>query len=99
MFGYCTLAPDGETFSTIRPYNSIHPDAEGSYMGFQPSMRPETYLLLFGHIVFQVQFVANEIRLDPARPIVRRANSGQMWAVREIADNTLIVGFISNNSV
>ena len=32
--GYCTLAPDGETFSAVRPYNSIHPDAEGGFMGF-----------------------------------------------------------------
>ena len=68
-------------------------------MGFQPSLSPETHLLLFGHVVFYVKFVASEIRLDSDRPIVRAAAGGNMWSVREIAHNTLVVGFFGKNAV
>ena len=91
-------ADDDHHFSQVKPFSDIIEEAgSGNFMGFQPSLSPDTFLLLKGKAIYPIQFVANEIRLNPAREIVRQdANTnGMMWAVREIADNVLAVGYFS----
>ena len=90
-----------EHFSQTKPFSDIIEEAgNGNFMGFQPSLSPDTFLLLKGSAIYPIQFVANEIRLNPAREVVRQdANTnGMMWAVREIADNVLAVGYFSGSN-
>ena len=63
-------------------------------MGFQPGLKSDTFFLLTANRIIPIQFVANQMRKHPERPIVERlGTNSMMWAVREIAENTLAVGF------
>ena len=62
-------------------------------MGFQPGLGPNTFLLLTDNRVFPIQIVDNVLKMHPTKAIVRQKEGGTMWAVREIAEETIAVGF------
>ena len=74
----------------VKPYTSIDADANGRFMGFQPSLSSDTFLLLQDRSVFPIQFRPNGlIGVHPSKSVIKRDNnnSGMMWAVREFAPN------------
>ena len=64
-------------------------------MGFEPSLSRDTYFLLLDEAIVPIQFVGPDMRKASRREIVRPGNHETMWAVREIAHDTLAVGYRS----
>ena len=61
------------SFSAVRNYSDVHESIDGNFMGFQPGLKSDTFFLLRGNKIIPIQFVANQMRKHPERPIVARA--------------------------
>ena len=91
--GYFAIKIDSNTgmqssVLDYRPYTDIDPGASGQFMGFQPSLSADTFLLLQHNAVYPIQFQPEgTIRLHPTKSIIRRQDGAMMWAVREFAPN------------
>ena len=83
----------------MQQFSSIYTDVEGHFMGFQPSLNTDTYLLLTASCVIPIQFVNDKIQKHPNRPVIHRNDSYTMWAVREIAKDTIAVGFFDRQDI
>ena len=83
-------------FSKARHYSEVTGDNDfGEFNGFQPTLSPDTYLILKGRSIYPVKFEGQSIRLDEQREIVRqdRRINGSLWAVKEIEEDKLAVGY------
>ena len=88
------------SWSQARPYSEVTGDVEvGEFNGFQPTLSPDTYLLLKGRSIYPVQFGSKSIRLDNLREIVRQDQriDGSLWAVKEIEEDKLAVGYFAGS--
>lgn len=68
-------------------------------MGFQPSLNADTFFLLTAKSVIPIQFVNDKIQKHPNRPVIHSANHYSFWAVREIAKETIAVGFFDKKDI
>ena len=58
------------------------------YMGFQPSLQDDVFLLLLGNMVVPVTFENKQIQLSEQRAgQLVKDDQGDIWCVREIALN------------
>ena len=105
--GYFAVAVNSSTGAEsvldVKPYTSFDENATGSFMGFQPSLNADTFLLLQDRGVFPIQFGPNGlISLHPTRNAIRSDNNnspGSMWAVREFAPNQIAIGFFNQQNI
>jgi len=75
------------SFSKAKHYADVTGSTEsGEFNGFQPTLSPDTFLILRGKCIYPVQFVGHNIKLDSQREIVRQDETidGTLWAVKEI---------------
>ena len=69
-------------------------------MGIHPTcLDSSTEFLLRSNGVFPIKFSGGLVTLDQSREVVRSQNQKAIWCAREIAPNTLCVGFFGSHGI
>ena len=64
------------------------------FMGFHPTLSPDTFILLQRKQVLPIKFIDNKIELDPMRTVIKSQHSPWIiWAACEIEFDTLALAF------